>query len=140
MKKKILLFIVAITSVSFCFAQVKTGKTSEEEYNYMTKGYQIQLSSGLDMKKGYSTGTAISIVEGSYSFDFIPLEKNSINTELIGYIVKAKSTVSGSTYWYGLPLGNLDLLNKSFTSIKELDDAMTTAFFKAYMRLQTNLY
>lgn len=30
------------------------GQTTEEEYNYVTKGYKIQLDSGLDMKKGYS--------------------------------------------------------------------------------------
>lgn len=28
--------------------------TTEEEYNYLTKGYAIQVSSGLDMKKGYT--------------------------------------------------------------------------------------
>ena len=28
-------------------------QTSLEEYNYVTKGYQVQLESGLDMKKGY---------------------------------------------------------------------------------------
>jgi hypothetical protein len=28
--------------------------TTDEEYNYLSKGYQIQMESGLDMKKGYS--------------------------------------------------------------------------------------
>lgn len=28
--------------------------TTQEEYNYITKGYKIQQESGLDMKKGYS--------------------------------------------------------------------------------------
>lgn len=28
--------------------------TTEEEYNYLTKGYAIQVASGLDMKRGYS--------------------------------------------------------------------------------------
>jgi hypothetical protein len=28
-------------------------QTTEEEFNYITKGYKIQLESGLDMKKGY---------------------------------------------------------------------------------------
>lgn len=28
--------------------------TTEEEYNYLSKGYKIQIESGLDMKKGYS--------------------------------------------------------------------------------------
>ncbi|MCA1967230.1 MAG: hypothetical protein LDL23_11350 [Flavobacterium sp.] len=30
------------------------GQTTQEEYNYITKGYKVQLESGLDMKKGYS--------------------------------------------------------------------------------------
>lgn len=28
--------------------------TSEEEYNYLTRGYSVQVANGLDMKKGYS--------------------------------------------------------------------------------------
>ena len=31
--------------------------TTQEEYNYVTKGYKIQQESGLDMKKGYSIKT-----------------------------------------------------------------------------------
>lgn len=30
------------------------GQTTQEEYNYVTKGYKVQLESGLDMKKGYT--------------------------------------------------------------------------------------
>ncbi len=29
-------------------------QTTLEEYNYVTKGYQVQIQSGLDMKKGYN--------------------------------------------------------------------------------------
>ena len=29
------------------------GQTTMEEYNYVTKGYKVQIESGLDMKKGY---------------------------------------------------------------------------------------
>ena len=29
-------------------------QTTEEEYNYLTKGYKFQIESGLDMKKGYT--------------------------------------------------------------------------------------
>jgi hypothetical protein len=29
------------------------GQTTLEEYNYVTKGYKVQIESGLDMKKGY---------------------------------------------------------------------------------------
>ena len=38
------LMIVALSGIS---------QTSMEEYNYITKGYKVQLESGLDMKKGY---------------------------------------------------------------------------------------
>lgn len=35
--------------------------TTLEEYNYLTKGYKIQLESGLDMKKGYYFKDVISL-------------------------------------------------------------------------------
>jgi len=50
MKKFTILFI-AVMLVFKAFSQ-----TTQEEYNYITKGYAIQISSGLDMKKGYSFG------------------------------------------------------------------------------------
>lgn len=33
--------------------KISSGQTTEEEYNFITKGYKIQVESGLDMKKGY---------------------------------------------------------------------------------------
>mgnify|MGYP001803655980 CR=1 FL=1 len=42
----------AILSVLISFTSFS--QTTEEEFNYLTKGYKIQLESGLDMKKGYS--------------------------------------------------------------------------------------
>jgi hypothetical protein len=41
----ILTALISLTSFS---------QTTEEEFNYLTKGYKIQLESGLDMKKGYT--------------------------------------------------------------------------------------
>ena len=46
--KKLILFALLMVSLT-TFSQ-----TTLEEYNYITKGYKIQLESGLDMKKGYS--------------------------------------------------------------------------------------
>jgi hypothetical protein len=40
------LFLLSCTTI--------LGQTTTEEYNYITKGYQVQMESGLDMKKGYS--------------------------------------------------------------------------------------
>lgn len=47
--KKIIILLFVIGTYCNLFAQ-----TTQEEYNYLTKGYKIQLESGLDMKKGYS--------------------------------------------------------------------------------------
>ena len=46
--KKNLLFILTLFTMTFAFSQ-----TTREEYNYLTKGYKIQLQNGLDTKKGY---------------------------------------------------------------------------------------
>jgi len=45
------------TLLLFCFFFLSAGafaQTTLEEYNYITKGYKVQIESGLDMKKGYS--------------------------------------------------------------------------------------
>lgn len=47
MKKLFLALFVLASSVAFC-------QTTDEEYNYMIKGYATQVSQGLDMKQGYS--------------------------------------------------------------------------------------
>ena len=41
-------------------------QTTLEEYNYVTKGYKIQIESGLDMKKGY-TFKDLFVVSTNYS-------------------------------------------------------------------------
>lgn len=48
--------------------------TTEEEYNYVTKGYQVQIESGLDMKKGYTFKDlgywSLKYDDGSRGFSF----------------------------------------------------------------------
>jgi len=68
--KKLIIFIVACIFANVALGQTqvinnnKTDRaialgqgafagTTQEEYNYITKGYKIQIESGLDMKKGY---------------------------------------------------------------------------------------
>jgi len=136
MKKTLILLFILTACI--CHAQFETGKTTEEEYNYMTKGYKLQMDGGLDMKKGYATDTPTDIKVGDYSFKFIPLARVSgKDSILVGYIVKARSLAWDNTYWYGIPFGDLDLLNRSFNAIKSLDLPMTQAFFRAYMQFET---
>lgn len=44
---------IFIVTIFFFLCFDLMSQTSIEEYNYLTKGYKIQLESGLDMKKGY---------------------------------------------------------------------------------------
>lgn len=48
MKK--LFTLIAIITLAFA----SHSQTTQEEYNYITKGYKMQLDGGLDMKKGYT--------------------------------------------------------------------------------------
>jgi hypothetical protein len=52
MKKVLYLIVPILFTILFTTSKV-FGQTTLEEYNYVTKGYKIQLESGLDMKKGY---------------------------------------------------------------------------------------
>ena len=63
--KKLMFFLLLVASQTV-FGQNKG--TTEEEYNYLTKGYKIQVESGLDMKKGY-TLTDLLTSEASSLFD-----------------------------------------------------------------------
>ena len=61
---------VLILSSIASFGQVAISvpaPTSEEEYNYLTKGYKVQIESGLDMKKGYALHNMGDMKQGNYS-------------------------------------------------------------------------
>lgn len=52
MKTKSIFKVLSILLLTF-LSNVIIGQTTVEEYNYIKKGYQVQIESGLDMKKGY---------------------------------------------------------------------------------------
>lgn len=55
MKNKITKTITVVFLLALLFSSnALFGQTTQEEYNYITKGYKVQIESGLDMKKGYS--------------------------------------------------------------------------------------
>lgn len=47
MKHTLIIFLTLFTISAF-------SQTTLEEYNYVTKGYRVQIETGLDMKKGYA--------------------------------------------------------------------------------------
>ncbi|MBS1652680.1 MAG: hypothetical protein JSU07_11795 [Bacteroidetes bacterium] len=59
MKKTIIFLFTAMTVSLTGFSQ-----TTAEEYNYLTKGYKVQIESGLDMKKGYELDDVDAVSAG----------------------------------------------------------------------------
>jgi hypothetical protein len=111
--------------------------TSIDEYNYMTKGYRIQKSSGLDMKRGYELSNIQDITKGSYSFSFNSLIRSEKN-ELAGILIIAYSNVSGRTYYLGMPINNPDLQPDFEGDVRSWDESMTTAYAQAVSELYSN--
>lgn len=161
--KTTLTIIFSAIFYSFIVAQ----NTTIEEYNWMSKGYKTMISSGLDMKKGYyfddaneyaDEVTITGIISNSnYSFTYKFLRRTKDKT-LAGIVIILKSSVSGNTYYYGLPIGDLlktdvrsddgtptgaflvDYLESEYmqnflSSIKDLDSSAQSAFLTSLFRL-----
>ena len=157
--KKIILSILFLISFSVSYSQVvyetidsvvvpksfdikkfkKVSTVTEEEYNYMAKGFWSQIENGLDMKKGYeienTDGYAMNYT--NYTFTFYPLMKLNVDKtkSLVGYIIKAHSGVSESNYHYAMPAtADEVMIKRTFDSIRALDYSMTAAFFQCYVK------
>ena len=130
MKKVTLLFALLVTSLSF-------SQTTNDEYNYMVKGYQIQASSGLDMKKGYKLEDLTTVEKGSYSFNFKAFLRTD-NT-LAGVLVVAVSKSWGNKYYIGIPIGNDYLIPYYESEVSKWDEPMTTAYAYAVSQLYMNV-
>jgi hypothetical protein len=140
------------------FIQTYGQKTTEEEYNWMSKGYKVMITSGLDMKKGYIFDDTQEYGEtiGNYSFTYKFLKREK-DKSLTGVVIVAKSNVSGNTYYYGLPIGEWipdsklgegdftfnmpayyqpsDYMELFLKSVQDLDCSMRTAFLSSLFNL-----
>lgn len=139
MKKTILLlFIILLTNLSFAQNNNSSAKestsTSQEEYNYMIKGYQIQISSGLDMKIGYNLKNIDIIKRGNYSFSFNALIRSK-EEQIAGILIIGNSSVSGKDYYLGMPINNNGLQTDFENDIRKWDESMTTAFAQSLSEL-----
>ena len=102
---RIILFTLATLISSLSFSQ----GTTQEEYNFMTKGYQQLLESGLDMKKGYALvdTVAFTVQDGKYEIIFMNLLRQK-NKSLAGTIAIVTSKVWGRKYYLGIPAAQVD--------------------------------
>src|SRR5579863_6326910 len=86
----LLLSLLMLISFSTIAQTIMPASTTEEEYNYLTKGYATQVSDGLDMKKGYHFKDIGSVKQSNYEFTFKELVRESTN-EVAGILVITRS-------------------------------------------------
>lgn len=127
MKSIVVLFFVLTGASAWSQGASQESKTSEEEYNYLTKGYRVQIESGLDMKKGYILQDMGDVKQGSYSFAMKVLIREA-KEELAGILVVTKSDISGKTYYVCIPINNPDLYSRYYADINGWDESLTTAY------------
>lgn len=125
MKTKLLLLLLLFTSGINLFAQ--STPTTLEEYNYVTKGYRVQIESGLDMKKGYQFAPILTEEIGNYTFSLSSLLRIDKN-QVAAILVRTKSNVSGTTYYHCIPHGNSDLISRYYNDIKNWDESILEAY------------
>jgi hypothetical protein len=117
------------------------GQTTQEEYNYITKGYKVQMESGLDMKKGYSF-----IEFGNWGLkhgienrqcEFIGLVRQGHTKPCaIMMIYKRTDITNGATFYICIPSADapqeiwnqtLDFINTSFKDNNALQNTIIWA-------------
>lgn len=105
MKKVIIIFISILFSANL-FAQTATQKikpTTQEEYNYVTKGYKIQSESGLDMKKGYSFTEYSNIKDGARSLIIKGLLRDGEKKPCAMLLLYTNTDYSSTPFYLCLP-------------------------------------
>jgi hypothetical protein len=129
MKKLILILITGLALNSNIYSQDinSSAPTTEEEYNYVTKGYKVQTESGLDMKKGYDFNEVAEETLGDYKFTVMCLIRVP-KKEVAALLIKTKSANSGKTYYFCIPHDNPDLNERYYQDLNGWDYGITKAY------------
>jgi hypothetical protein len=101
--------------------------TTEEEYNYITKGYEIQINNGSDTKKGYKFSQIFDRQQGNYNFNCKSVIRESTK-EIAAIMVVCKSKISNKTYYLCIPFNNQQLIERYWSDISSWDKPITTAY------------
>lgn len=124
---KTLLVLMAFLASLPCYSQDSIAgiSTTEEEYNYATKGYPETIAKGLDIKKGYLVEPLGERVETKYSiFEMKVLIRESKN-EVAAIIVTAKNKLwNSNVYHVCVPINNTDLAGRYFSDLNKWDKPM----------------
>ena len=132
--KSILLSTILTINALCSFSQ----NTTQEEYNFMDKGFKTMLESGLDMKKGYVLKDTISFsaLNAKYQIVFVNMIREK-NRSFAGTIAVVSITNSSKKYFLAIPAadeeGHLDLEGTLMKSISNSywDTNLKSAFIQS---------
>lgn len=98
-------------------------QTTLEEYNYITKGYAIQISSGLDMKKGYELYDHESVVAGVRTVDIKVLKRTESSETAAFMLVYQKGSNPKEYLCVPHPSSDPEVINKFWNSLYDGGDS-----------------
>jgi hypothetical protein len=111
--KAIFLILLASTSM---MAQV----TTEEEYNYLTKGYETDMKQGRGVKPGYELGTPKVYEYKEGKFEYFPfIRKETKEVAAILLIVNSRYGMAKLNYFVCLPKNNPALKERFETYVRK---------------------
>src|SRR5258705_13789581 len=100
--------------------------TSEEEYNFVTKGYKVQIESGLDMKKGYvikdlgEWNLKYSDVSRGFAFKGLYRENDTIPCAVMAIYQKKRSGKPAISEYYCIPTLDAEMLwDRTMSQVNE---------------------
>ncbi len=116
MKKLFLLLFIMASGLAY-------SQTTQDEYNYMTKGWLSMQQQGMGMKNGYATADKGKYVleYGGYNLEVSVLSLNrTADNSNAGFIVMVHDTKKNNTQYFGIPAQNSDqgIWNQTLTSIR----------------------
>jgi hypothetical protein len=101
----------------------------------MIKGYSAAVEQGMDVKKGYTVlEVPAAAKNGNYSFQYYVMLRENPKS-IAGIIVKAtdEGIFITDTYWWGIPINNLELFQKFYNTLISRNQYMIGAFFHSFM-------
>lgn len=116
MKKILLLLLFPIIAMSQ--EPVKNlVSTTQEEYNYLTKGYAEDLAKGYEIKKGYELEKFYEFKNENFNFQYYYFNEISVKkTKAVLVIAKKEKGSNDKIAYMCIPFNNKDLLKESFTN------------------------
>lgn len=116
--KKGIAFIQIIMGLMI-FSPILNGQTTLEEYNYVTKGYKVQIESGLDMKKGYEFVSIDTVTTRIATAEMKTLYRiKDSKKEIAAYLIIYDRTGRTTEYiCVPNPKSNDEIMQKYFTAL-----------------------